>query len=1159
MSFVHLHLHSEYSLLDGACRIKDLVAAAKRKGQTAVAVTDHGNMFGAVEFFLEAKAQGIKPIIGCEVYCAVRTMHDRAAELDASPYHLVLLCENMTGYKNLTKLISEAWKKGFYRKPRIDDDLLEKHHEGLIALSACLAGAVPKAVIEGDIDSAYEKARYYRDLFGKDHFYLELQDHGLKEQLEVNRVLKKMSSDLAIPLAATNDCHYVEKDDASTHDVLLCIQTGRTVNDPDRMRFPTNEFYIKTEDEMRQLFPDCPQAIENTQRIADMCSVEFEFNKTKLPHFELENGEDHYEYFKKMCFDGLYRLYGTDPGEELVKRLEYELSVISQMGYVDYYLIVSDFINYGKSHGIPIGPGRGSGAGSLAAYCIGITEVDPIKYNLIFERFLNPERVSMPDFDVDICTRRRHEVMEYIRRRYGKDYVAQIVAIGRLAAKAAVRDAGRALDVPLYVVDKVSKQIPRVPNITIEAALKASGELREMYDTQPLVHELIDIARKIEGMPRNTTTHAAGVVVTPEPVDEYVPLALNDDVVVTQYTMTYLEKLGLLKIDLLGLRNLTVLDDAKKLILAEDPSFSERNIDYEDKGVFEMLSQGHTEGVFQFESPGVRRVLMQLRPERVEDLIAVSSLYRPGPMESIPKYIENRHHPDRVTYKHPLLKSILEVTSGCIIYQEQVMEIFRVLAGYSFGRADLVRRAMAKKHKDEMERERDIFINGLTDENGSIIVDGCVRRGIPQKTAEEIFAEMESFASYAFNKSHAAAYSTIAYHTAWYKYHYPKQYMAALMTSLIDDHGGLAPYIEECRRMGINVLPPHVNNSDYGFAVKDGVIYFGLLAIKNLGRLLADEIVKEREKNGIFRSFADFTYRMAGKHMMVTSVESLIKAGALDGLGGNRQQLFFSVRRIMENAEAEKRKNLEGQLSLFDDNEENDPTDLALPVVGEFPVSQLLAMEREVTGLYLSGHPLTEYKGFIKSVRPDKIANILAAPERYENKTIHLVAFIGSVRTRTTRTNLMMAFIQAEDLTGSIEVTIFPKTLTENMALIQEGVAVEIFARLDDGDDSVKLLCTSIRRADKTAPNAPPPREKPKKTVYTPGMRLYLKLPSEQSKECAYARKLFDVFDGQNPVSLYYSDEKRYEHLPQSACIDLNDVLVNELKRVLGEEAVVVK
>lgn len=1165
MSFVHLHLHSEYSLLDGACRLKDLVRSVKEKGQTAVAVTDHGNMYAAIEFYLEAKSQGIKPIIGCEAYVANRTLHDKTPELDSKPFHLILLCKNMQGYRNLAKMISLAWIEGFYRKPRIDDELLEKYHEGLICLSACLAGEIPRLITSGDLEGAYEKARYYKQLFGDGNFYLELQDHSIPEQKLVAKELIRMSRELDIPLAATNDCHYVEKADASTHEILLCIQTGHTLNDPDRMRFDTQEFYIKTEDEMRELFTDVPEAIENTQKIADRCSVEFEFGKTKLPHFEVPGGEDHFEYFRRRCYEGLKARYGDDPDKALTDRLEYELDVVNKMGYVDYYLIVHDFIDYARSQGIPVGPGRGSGAGSLAAYCIGITNVDPIRYNLIFERFLNPERVSMPDFDVDFCKRRRQEVIEYVNRKYGRDHVAQIVSFGTMAARASVRDVGRALDVPLSVVDSVAKLIPSSPNMTIDTALSISKELMERYNTDPEIKRLIDIAKKVEGMPRNTTTHAAGVVITRDPVDTYVPLAKNDDTVVTQYTMTRLEQLGLLKMDFLGLRNLTVLNDARLMILKDDPAFSEDSIRFDDQDVFNMLSKGYTDGVFQFESMGMRSVIMQLKPDSLEDLIAVISLYRPGPMDSIPRYIENRHHPERVTYKHPLLKDILNVTYGCIVYQEQVMQIFRVLAGYSFGRADIVRRAMSKKKKDVMENERRIFIYGLESEDGTVEVEGCVRRGVSEKIAEEIFSEMESFASYAFNKSHAAAYATVAYLTAWYKYHYPKQYMAALMTSLLDDHGSLAPYIDECRRLGIRVLPPHVNYSDFGFTVSSDSIFFGLMAIKNLGSLLTKEIVAEREKNGEYKSFTSFCTRLAGKRLNSQGVDSLIKAGALDGLGANRRQLMMSSKQIIEAVEAERRRNVEGQLSLFGDDDQQESVLFSIPEMPEFSQRDLLALEKDVIGIYLSGHPLSEHQDYIEYAKPDKLADVIGAPERYDGKLIHLVAMIDMVRTRTTKKNLLMAFVQIEDLTGSAEMIVFPKTYGEYGNIIFEGNAVELFARLGDGDDEVRLFCERVRTIPKTGQKPSPSGaernsdSRRAKTVYTPSMRLFLKLPSENSPECDYAKKLLAVFDGKSPVSLYFVDEKRYDHLPPSKSTDLNDVMVNELKRVLGDDSVVVK
>ncbi len=1162
MSFVHLHLHSEYSLLDGACRVKDLVKSVKEKGQTAVAVTDHGNMFAAVDFFIEAKNAGIKPIIGCEVYVANRTLHDKTAELDSRPYHMILLCENMTGYRNLIKMVSIAWTEGFYRKPRIDDTLLEKYHEGLICLSACLAGEIPRAIVADDINGAYEKAKYYKNLFGDGNFYLELQNHFIKEQTIVNNTLIKMSEDLNIPLVATNDCHYIDKKDSETHNILMCIQTNHTINDNDRMEFPTDEFFIKTEVEMRALFPKAPQAIENTQLIADRCNVEFEFGNTKLPHFDVPNGEDHFEYFKRQCYEGLYKHYGKNPDESLIERLEYELDVVRTMGYVDYYLIVNDFIQYAKSQGIPVGPGRGSGAGSLAAYCIGITGIDPIKYDLIFERFLNPERVSMPDFDVDFCKDRRQEVIDYVIRKYGSDHVAQIIAFGTMAARGAIRDVGRVLDIPYGTVDTIAKLVPFDIGMTIDKALSISSELKRLYDTDPQTKRLIDMAKNIEGMPRHATTHAAGVVITRDPVDTYVPLAKNDEAVVTQYTMTRLEQLGLLKMDFLGLRNLTVLNDAKNMILRTHPNFSDDDINYSDKNVFEMISQGYTQGVFQFESAGMTNVIMQLKPETVEDLIAVISLYRPGPMDSIPTYIENRHHPDNVKYKHPLLKNILNVTYGCIVYQEQVMQIFRTLAGYSLGRADIVRRAMSKKKKDVMEKERKIFIYGYVNENGKVEVDGCVRRGVDEKTAAEIFGEMESFASYAFNKSHAAAYATVSYMTAWYKYHFPKEYMAALLTSLIENSGRLPLYIEECSRLKIKVLPPHVNTSNSGFTVYENDIIFGMQAIKNLGSAVINEIVKEREK-GKFKSFYDFCSRLYGKGLNVRGVESLVKAGALDNLGLNRRQMLSGVRQIMDGIETEKRQNLEGQMSFFEGDGEEDAGAFEIPKMSEFPVRDLLSMEKEMTGMYLSGHPLIENQAYINSVKCDKISDIKDNSNFYDGKKVRVIALIEAVKTKTTKNNSVMAFVNIEDLTGGLEMLVFPQTLAEYGNMIFEGNAVEIYANVNaKEDEEPKLLCDKLRIAPKEPqPNAPRQQAEsiPQPQKRKSPQRLYLKLPSKNSWECEYSKKLLAVFDGTSPVSLYYQDVKEYEHLPHNNNVHLNDVMINELKRVLGDSSVVVK
>ena len=1161
MSFVHLHLHSEYSLLDGACRLTDLVKSVKEKGQNAVAVTDHGNMYAAVDFFLEAKKAGIKPIIGCEVYVANRAMTDKTYELDSKPYHMVLLCENMTGYHNLIKMVSLAWTEGFYRKPRIDDSLLEKYHEGLICLSACLAGEIPQSILANDTDAAYEKAKYYKNLFGENSFYLELQNHFIKEQSVVNKALIKMSEDLHIPLVATNDCHYIDKKDSEIHNILMCIQTNHTINDNDRMEFPTDEFYIKTEEEMRELFSHVPQAIENTQLIADRCSVEFEFGKTILPHFEVPNGEDHFEYFKRQCYEGLYKNYGSEPNKELVDRLEYELSIVSKMGYVDYYLIVNDFIQYAKSQGIPVGPGRGSGAGSLAAYCIGITGIDPIKYDLIFERFLNPERVSMPDFDVDFCKDRRQEVIDYVIRKYGSDHVAQIIAFGTMAARGAIRDVGRVLDIPYGEVDVVAKLIPNDLGITIDKALSISKDLKNLYDTDARTRRLIDMARSIEGMPRHATTHAAGVVITRDPVDTYVPLAKNDEAIVTQYTMTRLEQLGLLKMDFLGLRNLTVLNDAKHMIAENYPNFNENDIDYEDKAVFDMISSGNTDGVFQFESAGMKNVIMQLKPESIEDLIAVISLYRPGPMDSIPKYIQNRHNPSNIKYKHPLLKDILEVTYGCIVYQEQVMQIFRTLAGYSLGRADIVRRAMSKKKKDVMEKERQIFINGLAGENGEIEVDGCIRRGVDEKTAQEIFSEMESFASYAFNKSHAAAYATVAYLTAWYKCHYSKEYMAALLTSLLENSGRLPVYIAECTRLGIKVLPPHVNYSDYGFTVHGDSIRFGMMAIKNLGSNVIREIVAVREK-GKYKSFYDFCSRMYGKGLNSRAVESLIKCGALDNLGGNRREMLSGARQILDGIETERRSNLEGQLSFFGGDDGKDDTSFDLPKLSEFTIHELLSMEKEVAGMYLSGHPLTEYEPYINSVKCDKIADILDNSSVYDGKKVRVIALIDRVKTKTTKNNTVMAFVSLEDITGGMEMLVFPQTLSEYGSLVYEGNAVEIYASVNGKEDEEpKLLCDRLRLSPKVAQPGVNTKNNSTGTKQAGQgvQRMYLKLPSKDSEECGYARKLMAVFDGTSPVSLYYEDTKTYEHLPYQNNVYLNDVMINELKRVLGDSAVVVK
>ena len=1180
MSFVHLHNHSEYSLLDGACRINRLIDTAIKHNANAVAITDHGNMYGAVDFYKEAVQKGIKPIIGCEVYMATRSRFDKATEYDRHNYHLVLLCKNNTGYQNLIQLVSKSWTEGFYSKPRIDKELLEKYHEGLICLSACLAGEIPQNLLRGDYTKARELADYYSNLFGKDNFYLEIQNHGIKEQLVVLPQLIQLSEETGIELVATNDCHYIDKSDSEIHNILLCIQTNHTINDEDKMEFQTDEFYFKTEEEMLKLFSSVPQAVSNTQIIADKCNVSFEFGKTKLPHFDVPNNQDHFEYFHNECYKGLYKHYGTTPQQSVIDRLEYELKIVNQMGYVDYYLIVNDFIQYAKSNGIPVGPGRGSGAGSLAAYCIGITGIDPIKYNLLFERFLNPERVSMPDFDIDFCTERRQEVIDYVVRKYGVDHVAQIITFGTMAARGAIRDVARAMAIPYSTADAVAKLVPFELHITLEKALEVSSDLKQRYDTDYEVHKLIDTAMAIEGTPRHASKHAAGVVITEMPVSEYVPLAKNDDAVVTQFTMTTLEELGLLKMDFLGLRNLTVIHDAEVMIKQINPAYNEDDITDKDPLVFKMLSQGNSEGVFQFESGGMKNVLTQLKPESLEDLIAVISLYRPGPMDSIPKYIGNRHNPSKITYKHPLLKDILEVTYGCIVYQEQVMQIFRTLAGYSLGRADIVRRAMSKKKKDVMEREQDIFINGLVDENGNVLVEGCLRRGVDKATATSIFAEMESFASYAFNKSHAAAYATVSYKTAWLKCHYPKEYMAALLTSVLDNFSKLASYTEECARLNIKVLPPHINYSSLAFTVNGNDIRFGLMAIKNLGKGFIENIIEER-KNGLFTSFYDFCQRMYGKNMNSRALESLIKCGALDNLGNNRREMISSVKNVLESCEYNYRYSSAGQMSLFDAETQEDSVQQTIIKLDDFTISEKLAMEKEVAGMYLSGHPMNEYSTISKAIRADKVIKLLNAEEnsRYKDgDRVNILGVISSVKIRTTKNNQTMATAVIEDKTGSIEVLVFPQVLSSSGRLLTEGTIVKMFGTLSvREDEKPKLLCNEITTINqvidalKNKPHNKPdkpdkpdnqpiaPQPKPQKTLYGDKQHiLYLKIDSLESEKFKKVKNVLEIFTGSTQVILKVTATNKKLLAPRSMWVMLNEPMLNELRYILGDSCVVV-
>ena len=1144
MAFAHLHVHTEYSLLDGACRMERLLDAAKEMGQTAVAITDHGCMYGVVEFYKAAKKRGIQPILGCEVYVARRTRFDKVHELDGENRHLVLLCENETGYHNLLALVSKAWVEGFYSKPRVDLDLLREHHEGLIALSACLAGEIPRALTRGDYEGAREAALRYEGIFGRGNFYLELQDHGMAEQKRINPQLIRLSRETGIPLVATNDCHYIAPEDSRMHRVLLCIQTGRTIEDENAMEFGSEEFYFKSEEEMRALFPDVPEAADNTVKIAQRCQVELEFGKTKLPAFFTPDGSDNLEFFRRLCQEGLARRYGENPPQEYRDRLEYEIRVISQMGYVNYYLIVWDFIRYARSVGIPVGPGRGSGAGSLAAYCVGITNVDPMRYDLLFERFLNPERVSMPDFDIDFS-------------KYGADHVAQIVTFGTMAARGALRDVGRALNIPYNKVDQVAKLVPLSLGMTLDTAMKQSKELREKVEADPQVKELWDMARKVEGMPRHASTHAAGVVITDKPVMDYVPLSKNDDAVVTQYTMTAIEELGLLKMDFLGLRNLSVIDHAEKLVRRREAGFSIEAASEDDGAVFRMLSEGHSEGVFQLESPGMKRLLVQAQPACVEDLIAIISLYRPGPMQFIPQYLESRKNPESVHYRHPLLRPILEPTGGCIIYQEQVMQIFRDLAGYSLGRADIVRRAMAKKKHDVLEREREVFLHGQQREDGTWEVDGCLRRGVDQQTALELFKEIESFASYAFNKPHAAGYALVAYQTAYLKCHYPCEYMAALLSSVLGQTGKVAEYIEECGRLGISVLPPHVNYSDMGFTVVGKSIRFGLLAVKNLGRNVIARMVEERRGGGEFTSFYNFCKRMAGRDLNRRAIESLVKCGALDGLGNNRREMLLAVERVLDSLEADKRRNVEGQMGFFDAPGSAQGGEPPLEKTEDFSAADKLNMEKEVTGMYLSGHPMAAYAGLYQEggyARMDEILQSAGEREtgRYQDgQWVTLLGMVVGVRKKATKNNAQMAFVSLEDMYGAITALVFPKVLEQYGSLLYEGAVVAVQGKLSFTEDKApELVCQSLGKpADPVSVKAP--AGKPVR----PG--LYLRLSSQKDPRYDKAMRYIAVFDGgATDLYLTFQDTGKLLRAPAKFRVEINRPLLRALKELLGAENV---
>ncbi len=1191
--FVHLHLHSEYSLLDGACRIKQLVERAKELGQDAVAITDHGVMYGAIDFYKEAKANGIKPIIGCEVYVAPRTRFDKVNGLDNSPYHLVLLCENETGYQNLIKLVSRSFTEGFYFKPRIDRDILKEHSEGLIALSACLAGEVPRALKRNDYEQAKQAAQFYLDVFGKDHYFIELQNHGIRDQQKIIPDLVRLSRELGVGLVATNDCHYLKKEDSSTQKILICIQTNHTLEEDNGMEFETEEFYMKSRQGMYDAMRECigdesviEEALDNTVKIAERCKVEFVFGHHILPRFEVPDKKDNVTFFREKCYEGFYRNYGPNPPKEYQERLEYELSVIERMGYVDYYLIVWDFIDYAKQHKIPVGPGRGSGAGSIAAYCIGITGIDPMKYNLLFERFLNPERVSMPDFDIDFCYERREEVIEYVIRKYGKERVAQIITFGTMAARGGIRDVGRVLGMDYQQVDKVAKAIPMELHMTIAKALERSPDLKIMYESDPQVKELIDQASKIEGMPRHASTHAAGVVIARDAVEKYVPLAKNDEAIVTQYTMTTLEELGLLKMDFLGLRNLTVISDAEKMIRRQEPDFDIEKISLTDSKTFEMMSKGQAKGVFQFESGGMRQVLIQLKPESVEDLIAVISLYRPGPMDSIPKYIRNRHNPQEITYKTPQLKEILDVTYGCIVYQEQVMQICRKLAGYSYGRADLVRRAMSKKKHDVMEKERQNFIWGAKKEDGSVECVGCVANGISEQIANEIFDEMSSFASYAFNKSHAAAYAMVAYRTAYLKAHYPKEYMAALLTSILDNTDKMLGYLKECDALKIKILPPDINRSRTGFIVEDGCIRFGFLGVKNLGKGVMEALVKERDENGPFADLDDLCERMYGQDLNRRAIESLIKCGALDSFGHNRREMLEGYSALISDIDNRYKNNLEGQMNLFD-VPELAPTrqSFTLPHLEEFPPEIMLSMEKEVTGLYVSGHPLAQYHNVARQLKTVELEELGSDEEtdsvmmqsrgKYrDGDTVKVLCIVTGKRTKIVKQRGYMAFVTLEDTSGSMEMLVFPQTYEQYRYLIEENRVLYIEGRLSiREDEETKLVCRKVADPrdllEKTeesvsAPTlaAAEPQKKqqsaePKihqKSGKRPG--LYLRVPSKESREFIKSEQYLDIFEGEMPVYFFFQDSGKLVCTPQRMWITFNKPLYFQLGVILGEENV---
>ena len=1146
MSFAHLHVHTEYSLLDGSNKIKEYVARVKELGMNSAAITDHGVMYGVIDFYREARKQGINPILGCEVYVAPNSRFDREVTGgDDRYYHLVLLAENNEGYENLTKIVSKGFVEGYYYKPRVDKELLRTYHKGIIALSACLAGEVPRYLTKGMYEEAKDRALEYQEIFGKGNYFLELQDHGIPDQQLVNQQLMKLSQETGIELVATNDVHYTYADDAKAHDILLCIQTGKKLADENRMRYEGGQYYVKSEEEMAALFPYARQALENTQKIADRCSVEIEFGVTKLPKYDVPEGYTSWEYLQKLCYEGLDQRYRT-PSQELKDRLAYELDTIRHMGYVDYFLIVWDFIKYAKDHGIAVGPGRGSAAGSIVSYCLGITTIDPIHYQLLFERFLNPERVSMPDIDVDFCYERRQEVIDYVTRKYGKDCVAQIVTFGTLAARGVIRDVGRVMDLPYAYVDSIAKMIPQELGITIDKALQMNPELRKLYESDETVTHLIDMAKRLEGLPRHCSMHAAGVVICQKPVEEYVPLSrAADGTITTQFIMTTLEELGLLKMDFLGLRTLTVIQNAVQLARKKQPDLQIDKIDYNDKAVLDYIGTGKTEGIFQLESGGMKNFMKELQPHSLEDVIAGISLYRPGPMDFIPQYIRGKNDRSSITYDCPQLEPILAPTYGCIVYQEQVMQIVRDLAGYTLGRSDLLRRAMSTKKAAVMEKERKTFVYG-DEETG---VPGCIKNGIDEQTANKIYDEMIDFAKYAFNKSHAAAYAVVSYQTAWLKYYYPVEYMAALMTSVIDNPTKVAEYIYVCRQMGIRILPPDINKGEADFSVDGGDIRYGLAAIKSIGRPVIRAIVNDRKELGEFRNLEDFITRISSRELMNKRlVENLIKAGALDVLGGTRKQFMSIYIQIVDHMQQEKKNSMVGQMSLFDvvSEEQKEEFQIRMPDVGEYTKENLLGFEKEVLGVYVSGHPLEPYEEEWRKVISATTADFQVDPEvgytKVRDGAREIIGGIIAEKTvKHTKTNQMMAFLTVEDLFGTVEVVVFPRDYEKYRQYLEEDNKIFVKGRVSEEDDKAsKLICEKI---------LPFGQKKKELWIQFPDKETYLE---EEAITYGY---LADS-EGNDEVMIYCEKEKIVKKLPANKNISINPQILSRLMNHFGENRV---